>query len=97
LAETPYGAFNTALRLLWMAEHEPEILARTDKWLLIEDFLNFMLCADAGRQTLAWPHARSYVRSAAKRDWSDEILSQAGIERRLLCDASSQAEPGWVR
>jgi hypothetical protein len=27
-----------------MAEHEPKILARTDKWLLIEDFLNFMLC-----------------------------------------------------
>jgi len=36
--------FSTALRLLWMAEHEPGILARTDKWLLIEDFLNFMLC-----------------------------------------------------
>jgi sugar (pentulose or hexulose) kinase len=36
--------FSTAFRLLWMAEHEPEILARTDKWLLIEDFLNFKLC-----------------------------------------------------
>jgi sugar (pentulose or hexulose) kinase len=28
--------FNTALRLLWMAEYEPDILARTDKWLLVE-------------------------------------------------------------
>ncbi len=37
-------AYNTALRLLWMAEHEPKILGRTRKWLLIEDFLNFMLC-----------------------------------------------------
>jgi len=27
--------FSTALRLLWMAEHEPEILDRTDKWMLI--------------------------------------------------------------
>ena len=36
--------YSTALRLLWMAEHEPEILSRTKKWLLIEDFLNFMLC-----------------------------------------------------
>ena len=35
--------FSTALRLLWMAEHEPEILKRTHKWLLIEDFVNFML------------------------------------------------------
>jgi sugar (pentulose or hexulose) kinase len=30
--------FSTALRLLWMAEHEPGLLARTDKWLLIEEF-----------------------------------------------------------
>jgi len=27
--------YSTALRLLWMAEHEPKILARTRKWLLI--------------------------------------------------------------
>ncbi len=33
--------FSTALRLLWMAEHEPEILKRTHKWLLIEDFVNY--------------------------------------------------------
>ena len=37
-------AFSTALRLLWMAEHEPNILRRTKKWLLIEDFLNFKHC-----------------------------------------------------
>ena len=36
--------FNTALRLLWMHQHEPEILSRTHKWLLIEDFVNFRLC-----------------------------------------------------
>ena len=30
-----------------MAEHEPEILKRTHKWLLIEDFVNFMLCGVA--------------------------------------------------
>ena len=43
-AATTLWRFNTALRLLWMAEHEPEILKRTHKWLLIEDFVNFMLC-----------------------------------------------------
>ena len=42
----PIWAFNTALRILWMREHEPEILAQTDKWLLIEDFVNFMLCGE---------------------------------------------------
>ena len=77
--------FNTALRLLWMAEHEPEILVRTDKWLLIEDFLNFMLC---GRQATDYTMAScTLLFDQRKRDWSDDILGQSGIERRLLCDA----------
>jgi xylulokinase len=76
--------FNTALRLLWMAEHEPDILASTDKWLLIEDFLNFMLC---GRRATDYTMAScTLLFDQHKRDWSEEILSQTGIQRRLLCD-----------
>lgn len=77
--------FSTALRLLWMAEHEPEILKRTEKWLLIEDFLNFMLCG---------VHATDYSMASCtllfdqrSLDWSDEMLHAAGIDRHLLCDA----------
>jgi xylulokinase len=77
--------FSTALRLLWMAEHEPEILARTDKWLLIEDFLNFMLC---GRRATDYTMAScTLLFDQRKLDWSDEILQRSGIDRRLLCDA----------
>ena len=77
--------FSTALRLLWMAEHEPEILARTDKWLLIEDFLNFMLC---GRRATDYTMAScTLLFDQRTRNWSEEILAQSGIERRLLCDA----------
>ncbi|MBE7553886.1 MAG: hypothetical protein HS126_22705 [Anaerolineales bacterium] len=77
--------FNTALRLLWMAEHEPEILARTDKWLLIEDFLNFMLC---GRKATDYTMAScTLLFDQRKLDWSEEVLALAGIKRRLLCDA----------
>ena len=77
--------FNTALRLLWMAEHEPEILARTDKWLLIEDFLNYMLCGvRATDYTMA---SCTLLFDQTTRDWSNELLTQAGIDRRLLCDA----------
>jgi len=83
--------FNTALRLLWMAEHEPEILARTDKWLLIEDFLNFMLCERrATDYTMA---SCTLLFDQSKRDWSQEILNQAGIERRLLCDVYPSGTP----
>jgi xylulokinase len=77
--------FSTALRLLWMAEHEPEILNCTDKWLLIEDFLNFMLC---GRRATDYTMAScTLLFNQSNLDWSEEILAQAGIERRLLCDA----------
>ena len=77
--------FSTALRLLWMAEHEPKILARADKWLLIEDFLNFMLC---GRLATDYSMAScTLLFDQHRRDWSEEILKQSGIERRLLCDA----------
>jgi xylulokinase len=77
--------FSTALRLLWMAEHEPDILARTDKWLLIEDFLNFMLC---GRRATDYTMASCTLLFDQKRcDWSEELLAEAGIDRRLMCDA----------
>lgn len=77
--------FNTALRLLWMAEHEPEILARTDKWLLIEDFLNFMLC---GRKVTDYTMAScTLLFDQRQLDWSAEVLALAEIDRRLLCDA----------
>lgn len=83
--------FNTALRLLWMAEHEPEILARTDKWLLIEDFLNFMLCGvRATDYTMA---SCTLLFDQTTRNWSDELLAQANIDRRLLCDAFPSGTP----
>ena len=77
--------FSTALRLLWMAEHEPEILKRTHKWLLIEDFVNFMLCGgDATDYTMA---SCTLLFDQRKLDWSDEMLGLSGIDRRLLPDA----------
>ncbi len=77
--------FSTALRLLWMAEHEPAILERTDKWMLIEDFLNYMLCgAQATDYTMA---SCTLLFDQRKLDWSAEMLAASGIDRRLLCDA----------
>lgn len=76
--------FNTAFRLLWMAENEPDILRRTHKWLLIEDFVNFMLC---GRCATDYTMASSTLLfDQRQRDWSEELLTRAGIKRSLLCD-----------
>lgn len=81
----PLWPINSALRILWMAEHEPEILARCDKWLLIEDFLNLMLC---GRRATDYSMAScTLLFDQRKLDWSEELLTASGIDRRLMCDA----------
>ena len=76
--------FSTALRLLWMAEHEPELLPRTYKWLLIEDYVNMMLC---GRMATDYTMASCTLLFDQRRlAWSDEMLSLSGIDQRLLAD-----------
>lgn len=80
----PIWAFNTALRILWMHEHEPEILAKTATWLLIEDFVNFMLC---GEKATDYSMASSTLLfDQTLRAYSDELLSLSGIDRALLAD-----------
>lgn len=80
----PVWAINSALRILWMAEHERAILARADKWLLIEDFLNFMLC---GRQVTDYSMAScTMLFDQRTLQWSEELLRLSGIDRRLLCE-----------
>jgi len=81
----PLWPINSALRILWIAENEPQILARTDKWLLIEDFVNFML---SGRRATDYSMAScTLLFDQRKLDWSEEMLEASGIDRRLMCDA----------
>ncbi len=75
--------FNTVLRILWMMENEPQILARTHKWVLIEDFVNFMLCG-----TLATDYSMASTTllfDQRRQAWSDELVAASGIRRDLLC------------
>jgi xylulokinase len=78
-------ACNPALRILWMREHEPEVFQRTDKWLLIEDFVNFMLCG--ARVTDYSMASNTLLFDQARRDYSEELLRIAGLDRALLPDA----------
>ena len=76
--------FNTALRLRWMREHEPAILDKTHKWLLIEDFVNFMLCGElATDYSMA---STTLLFDQRTRTWNDDFLRRSGIDRTLLCD-----------
>ncbi|MHB0960674.1 MAG: FGGY-family carbohydrate kinase [Pirellulaceae bacterium] len=81
----PLWPINSALRMRWVAEHEPEIYRRAHKWLLIEDFLNFMLC---GRHVTDYSMAScTLLFDQRTRQWSDELLALSGIRRELLCEA----------
>ena len=80
----PVWPINSALRLLWMREHEPGILAQAHKWLLIEDFVNYMLCGVfATDYSMA---SNTLLLDQRTRTYSDELLELSGIDRRLLCD-----------
>jgi xylulokinase len=83
--------FNTALRLLWMREHEPAILDKTHKWLLIEDFVNFMLCGEmATDYSMA---STTLLFDQRTRSWNDDFLRRSGIDRALLCDPLPSGTP----
>lgn len=83
--------FSTALRLLWMAEHQPHVLENTYKWLLIEDFVNMMLC---GKMATDYTMAScTLLFDQRKLDWSDEILGLSGIDKRLLTRAYPSGTP----
>jgi len=87
----PLWPINSALRILWIRENEPEVYARADKWLLIEDFVNFMLC---GRRATDYSMAScTLLFDQRNRDWSGEMLSASGIRRELMCDALASGTP----
>ena len=85
ISGSPVWPFHTSFRLIWMKENEPEILSRTHKWVLIEDFINFMLC---GQYATDYSMASSTsLFDQNKQQWSDELINLAGIDKDLLCDA----------
>jgi xylulokinase len=76
---------DTIYRLLWMNENHPEILDQTDKWLLIEDFINFMLC---GRQATDYTMAScTSLFDQKSLNWSDELFGRAGLDPALFPQA----------
>lgn len=85
ISGSPIWPFHTSFRLMWMKENQPEILAKTHKWVLIEDFISFML---SGEYATDYSMASSTsLFDQKKQQWSDELIGLAGIDKGLLCDA----------
>ncbi|MDY0170840.1 MAG: FGGY family carbohydrate kinase [Thermoguttaceae bacterium] len=87
----PVWPINSALRIRWIADNEPALLDRAEKWLLIEDFLNLMLC---GRMATDYSMAScTMLFDQRRRAWSDELIEAARIPRRLLPDVFPSGTP----
>lgn len=76
--------FNGLFRLMWMKENEPEIFARTAKWVLYGDYINYRLTGVlAAEPSMASSTAMLHPGSLT---WSDDVLSAAGLDASLMCD-----------
>ncbi len=69
----------TAPKLLWVANHEPEIFARVAKVLLPKDYLRLRLTGEHASEMS--DAAGTLWLDVAKRDWSDNLLAATGLNR----------------
>jgi xylulokinase len=69
-------------KLLWLRDHEPELFGQADYFLFWADLVPFLLgCEPVAANSLA---NRSLLLDIARNDWSDELLSWSGMERKKL-------------
>jgi len=73
---------DTVYRILWVKENYPEILNKTYKWLLIEDYINYLLCGE-----IATDYSMASCTSLfdqKKKDWSSGLIDKAGFDKSIL-------------
>jgi xylulokinase len=71
-------AFYVAARLLWLRNHEPEILKRTWKFVQVNGYINYRL---TGRLGMDPAHAvLLQMRDYATGEWSEALCSACGVE-----------------
>ncbi len=73
-----------AFKIAWIAENDPQALARSTTLLMPKDWINFKLTGvRAQDRTEA---SLSFLMDRRSRQWSDELCALTGVPRRLLPD-----------
>lgn len=71
-------------RMQWLKEEHPELFQKGRYWLQIQSFVSFKL---TGKAKVSYTNAcRTMAFDLNKRDWSEEILKTAGIDKSLLSE-----------
>jgi xylulokinase len=81
----------TAPKLLWVAEHEPEIARRVARVLLPKDALRLRLCGS--RATDASDASGTLWLDVARRAWSGELLAATGLGPDAMPELFEGPEP----
>ncbi len=82
----------TAPKLRWLAKHEPRVFSRIATVLLPKDYVRFKLTDE--RVTDMSDASGTAWLDVEKRDWSDALLHQTGLERRHMPRLVEGSEAG---
>ena len=81
----------SASKMTWIREHRPEIYQKTYKFMVIPDYLNYIM---TGNICTDYTYgSRSLLMNIHTHEWDPELLAIFRVEREKLCD---QVEPGSI-
>jgi len=80
---TPVHPMSPLLKLMWLAEHDPELLHRTDRWGGVKELMITALCGSGPVVDLSCASATGLLDIHTRR-WDTEALGLAGVARHQL-------------
>lgn len=75
-------SFNTFFKWVWLKENAPEAIDRAKAFLMIPHYLSFKLTGELHIEPT--DASTTMAMDLAKRDWSDEMLALAGLDRSIF-------------
>lgn len=90
LVSNPAVTGFTLPKLLWVRENEPEIWTKVRKVLLPKDYIRLRLSGDKAMDMA--DASGTLLLDVRKRRWSEEVLSDLGLDRGLLPDLVESTE-----
>lgn len=81
----------TAVKLAWLARHEPEVFAQVRSVLLPKDYIRLLMTGDKASDRA--DSSGTYWMDVARRDWSDALLAATGMQRSQMPELFDGTEP----
>jgi len=76
-------------KIMWVAEHEPDLYKKTHKFLMVHDFIQFCL---TGAFVTDHSHASRTMAYNLNRYWDKDIIKATGLDADKFCDAFQAGE-----